>query len=114
MTSVNAFVGIDLHQMAFKFHARPVAQDEAQRLLRTAIKETLVKAVHKGRQTNHVVTGCDLLNRMLFHFNLFLEIASETVMVVFVVPPDETNFNHVLPDYININPTRPLCTLEMC
>jgi hypothetical protein len=108
MVSADTFVGLDLHQMVFEMTRTPRAQNEAQRLLRIAIKEVLTKLVRKGRQQIVVVTGCDLLSRYTVSLQPFFEIVSETVMIVFVVLPNETNFNRILPDYININPTSAL------
>ena len=108
LTSADAFVGLDLHQMVFQMPRTARAQDEVQRLLKTAIKEALIKSVHKGRQQIVAVTGCDLLSRYAVPLQPFFEIVSETVMIVFAVSPNETNFNRILPDYININPTSTL------
>jgi hypothetical protein len=70
------------------------------------IQSYLSESVKDNHQQFVVITGCDLLGRYTMPLNVFYETVSDTVMVVFVVSPAETNFipEIPLPDYININP----------
>jgi hypothetical protein len=103
----NAFVDVDLHKLAMQAERAPRAQDQVQRLLRRLIQSYLSEVVKDNHQQFVIITGCDLLSRYAMPLNVFYETVSDTVMVVFVVSPAETNFTPgiPLPDYISINPT---------
>jgi hypothetical protein len=96
---------LDLHHLAKSLERTPRATEEAGKLLRKALKEKLSDALTEDQQQVVIVLGCDLLSRYSIPLKMFFEVASETVMVIFVVSNLESAFrpNEVLPDYINLN-----------
>ena len=105
----SAYRSLDLHELAAELPRAPRAEDEARRLLRRAIQGHLEDERTIEGQHILVVTGCDLLSRYQVPLAPFLEAVSERFMVVFAVPPGETNFAPItpLPSYVHMMPAAP-------
>ena len=101
---------VDLHKLAAALTRAPRSVDAARRLLSRVIRSQLDDLISPHGQQVVVVTGCDLLGRYRVRLSLFFERASERVMIVFVVPPDESRFEPPvpLPSYVALDPGAPL------
>lgn len=105
---------LDLHTLAATMPHAPRSIDAARRLLRDALRSQLAELPTLDRQQVLVVTGCDLLSRYRVSLRPLFEIASEQVMVVLVVSPDETHFRPAepIPDYVSLDPDAPFDYLK--
>jgi hypothetical protein len=101
---------LHLHKLAAALTRAPRSIDAARSLLTRAIRSQIDDLISSQGQQVVIVTGCDLLSRYRVRLSLFFERASEQVMVVFVVPPDESHFQPSvpLPGYVALNPDAPL------
>lgn len=101
---------LDLHKLAAALTHTPRSIDAARTLLSRAIRLQLDDLISPHGQQVVVVTGCDLLSRYRVRLPLFFERASEQVMIVFVVPSDESRFQPSvpLPGYVALDPGAPL------
>jgi hypothetical protein len=101
---------LDLHQLAAGLARAPRSIDAARPLLNRAIRSQLDDLISPRGQQVIAVTGCDLLSRYRVRLALFFEKATEQVMIVFVVPANESHFQPSvpLPGYVALNPQAPL------
>ena len=100
---------LDLHTLAAGLPSAPRSIDAVRRLLRGALRSHLASLGTLSRQQVLAVTGCDLLSRYQMPLGPFFEIASERLMVVLVISPEETRFrpNEPLPDYVSLDSHAP-------
>lgn len=100
---------LDLHALAATLLQAPRSTDAARRLLRGALRSGLADLTPSHGQQVLMVTGCDLLSRYRVPLGPFFEIASDHVMVVLVVLPDETRFRPAepIPAYVSLSPDAP-------
>jgi hypothetical protein len=100
---------LDLHQLAVDLPRAPRSRDEAGRLLRQAIQSGLDGLVPAQPQQVVMVTGCDLLSRYQVPISPFFERASDSFMVIFIVPSAETRFDPTVPvpRYVSLKPEAP-------
>lgn len=105
----SGFTSLHLHELAAELPRTPRAEDEGRRLLRGAILGRLDEERAKQGQRILVVTGCDLLSRYRVPIAPFLEVVSESFMVIFAVAPRETDFAPIgpLPSYVHMTPAAP-------
>lgn len=105
---------LDLDELAAGLPRAPRSVDEARRLLNGAIALRLDRLIAPHDQQVVMVTGCDLLSRYGIRLTPFLERVSERVMVIFVLSPDETQFQPPmpLPDYVSLDTDAPLAYLQ--
>ena len=101
---------LDVHKLAAALTRAPRSVDAARPLLSRAIRSQLDDLISPRGQQVVVIAGCDLLGRYRVRLSLFFERASERVMIVFAVPPDESRFRPSvpLPSYVALNPGAPL------
>lgn len=103
----NLAVTLDLHVLAGELPKQPYSIDEARRSVQTAIRRWLDnRAAGATSQQVSVVTGVTLLVRYRVPLTDFFQAASDSHMIVFVLPPLESNFHpsRPLPAYIQFRP----------
>lgn len=99
-------VHLDLWDVARSLPRAPLAVDEARRVLQAAIEAWLDHHLPPvGAQRVVVVTGAALLARYRMPLNVFFNLAGESQMFVFILPPHETAFQprRPLPPYVDFD-----------
>jgi hypothetical protein len=105
---------INLHHLVSTLPRTPRAHDEARRLLARTIQQNLPERLISNNQQIYIITGCDLLSRYQLSLQSFFQLASETQMVILVVPLSETQFQPVvpLPGYVELDAAAPFEYLQ--
>lgn len=98
---------LDLNKLCCTLQRTPSTDDAARAVLTGAINARLQQEFPRDeRQRVLVVSSCGLLMRYRVSLGLFMQLASENRLIVFVVPADESNYKpgQPLADYVRLRP----------
>lgn len=99
-----AFHLLDLHALCKSLNTTPSSPNLARQTLVRALTDWLAREFSEiGGQRILAVTGCDLLARYGVSLGAFLQRANESLMIVFVVPAPDANYQpRSLPAFIRL------------
>jgi hypothetical protein len=98
---------LDLNDLCRTLARTPSTDDAARAVLTEAIDARLQQEFPRdNRQRVLIVSGCGLLMRYRVSLGLFVQLASENRLIVFVAPTDDSNYQpgQPLPDYVRLRP----------
>ena len=107
---------LDIFQLAAELSHHPFAQDEANELLRDALRARL-RDWYTGGADSHpvlVVTGCELLARYRVGLQPFYEVLTDRSMIILVCSAADASYDPSgrLPGYIHCEPGATLAYLS--
>jgi len=98
-------VSLDLHELTRSLERKPTDLNAARRVLEGAVAEWLHShGTHEDEHQIIVVSGCDLLMRYQVSLGSFMQFATDSRLVVLVVPPYREP-SSPLPTYVDFRAT---------
>jgi hypothetical protein len=98
---------LDLHELCRTLERTPNTTDAARQVIVEALDAWLTREFPRDdRQRLLTVSGCDLLARYRVPLSHFMRLSSESRMVVFLVPGEDSRYKSLkpLPAYIRVQP----------